>query len=172
MELIKIIFFYAYLLIGLTLNYIFYKNNKIEKMKQTVIKKNSYNYTLDNNKYTKKNFLTKSELTFYNKLKKLEPQYKVIPQINLSTIINKPNSNNRLDLFRNIDFGIFDHNLQTPLLLIELNDLTHNQPDRIRRDKNVKEICNKANIKLITFYTNYPNEENYVLNRIIKEIKK
>lgn len=43
---------------------------------------------------------------------------------------------------------------------------------KIKNKKDVKEICNSANIKLITFYTKYPNEKEYVLNRIISEIKK
>ena len=36
----------------------------------------------------------------------------------------------------------------------------------------VHEICKNANIPIITFYTNYPNEEQYVLNRIMNEINK
>lgn len=35
-----------------------------------------------------------------------------------------------------------------------------------------KKICNDAGIKLITFYTKYPNEKQYVLNRIKEELEK
>ena len=38
------------------------------------------------------------------------------------------------------------------------------------RDLKVKKICNDVNVKLISFYTKYPNEKNYVINRIEKEI--
>ncbi|HIS86762.1 MAG TPA: DUF2726 domain-containing protein [Candidatus Caccenecus avistercoris] len=54
------------------------------------------------------------------------------------------------------------------LLLIELNDASHNQIKRKDRDLKVKKILNDCNIPLLTFYTFYPNEKNYVLNRIIK----
>ncbi len=91
-----------------------------------------YNYFNDENKlktiYKKKKIMTKVEYDFYNKIKVLEPKYKVIPQINLAAIINKENNNRYYtDLFRNIDFAIFDVNLQEVLLLIELNDETHQQ---------------------------------------------
>ena len=56
------------------------------------------------------------------------------------------------------------------LLLIELNDESHNIAHRKKRDIKVHDICNKASIKLITFYTKYSNEKEYVKNRIIKEI--
>ncbi len=56
------------------------------------------------------------------------------------------------------------------LLLIELNDSSHNKNVRKDRDLKVKKICNDANIKLITFYTKYPNEKDYVINRIKQEI--
>lgn len=39
-----------------------------------------------------------------------------------------------------------------------------------KRDIKVKDICNKAGIKLITFYTKYSNEKEYVKNRIKEEL--
>lgn len=42
--------------------------------------------------------------------------------------------------------------------------------NRIKRDIKVKNICNSANIKLITFYTNYPNNKDYVIKRIKQEL--
>ena len=95
----------------------------------------------------------------------------MIPQINLSTIINKTsNTKYHTELYRNIDYGIFTNDFQL-LLLIELNDQTHNQSKRKYRDIKVREICKNANIPIMTFYTNYPNEESYVINRILKEIQ-
>ncbi len=124
------------------------------------------------NEYKKTNLMTQTELFFYNKIQELEQEYKIIPQLNLGTIIEKQNKGYRNELFKNIDFAIFSKDFKEILLLIELNDSTHNQSKRKKRDKNVKEICNKAQIKLITFYTKYPNEKEYVLNRIKEEIKK
>lgn len=122
-------------------------------------------------KYYKRKYMSDCELNFYNKIKELEnEEYKVIPQVNLATIITKENKSFQGELFRNIDFAIFDKNFQNLLLLIELNDSSHKKSSRIKRGIKVKKICDSANIKLITFYTNFANEKDYVINRIKKEI--
>ena len=124
--------------------------------------------------YNLKSLMTPSEYSFYLKLKKLENNYIIHPQLNLATIINKTSNGSRYasELFRNIDFAIFTKNYSELLLLIELNDSSHNQYERKKRDFKVKKICNSMNIQLMTFYTNYPNEENYVYNRVISAIEK
>lgn len=123
-----------------------------------------------NIEYSKRKLLSQSEISFYRKIKKIEAlgNFIVLPQINLASIITKVGKY-RNELFRNIDFGIFDSNFDV-LLLIELNDKTHKQYKRHKRDLKVQEICKNCNIKLITFYTSYPNEETYVINRILKEL--
>lgn len=122
---------------------------------------------IDKNCYHKKHFMTDSELNFYNKIKTLESEdYKIVPQINLATIIEKDGKSFNNELFRNIDFAIFNKDFQNILLLIELNDSSHKKTSRIKRDIKVKNICDSTNIKLITFYTNYPNNKDYVIKRI------
>ena len=125
-------------------------------------------------KYQSKQLMTQCEKYFYDILvENFSKDYLIMPQVNLATIINKnkdfPNQYQN-ELYRNIDFGIFDKVNMQPLLLIEINDKTHEQPDRIKRDLKVKEICNEANIKLITFYTKYDNKKQYVIDRIKKEL--
>lgn len=125
--------------------------------------------------YKLKEFLTKNELEFYNKLIKIEEvgDYKVIPQINLASIIKKESSNKfHFELYRNIDFAIFNKTLTNLIILIELNDSSHEQNKRKYRDIKVKEICDKAHIKLITFYTKYDNKEDYVIKKILENINK
>lgn len=122
--------------------------------------------------YEKKPLMTIYERKMYNIIKKLENEYTIIPQLNLAAIINKKNNNKYYsELFRNIDFAIFDKELENILLLIEINDKTHNEYKRKDRDLKIKKKCNDTGIKLMPFYTNYPNEEEYVINRILKEIK-
>lgn len=133
------------------------------------LKSNGNNYYKE---YVKKNYMTNNEIVFYRKLIELEKlyNYKIIPQVNLASIIIKnSNSRYRSELFRNIDFGIFDNNFNL-LLLIELNDSTHNIRRRIYRDNKVKDICQQASIKIITFYTKYDNNLDYVIDRILKII--
>ena len=99
-------------------------------------------------------------------------QKPILPQINLATIVKKNNKGYLTELFRNIDFAIFSKDFSELLLLIELNDKTHATNKRKKRDLKVKKICGDCNYKLITFYTTYSNEKDYVVNRIIKEIEK
>lgn len=122
--------------------------------------------------YEEKKFMTEYELDFYKKMLELNNEYNIIPQINLATIVQKRNKGFINELFKNIDFAIFDKEFKKVLLLIELNDNTHNKINRKDRDLKVKKICNDSNIKLITFYTKYPNEKEYIINRIKDEIKK
>lgn len=123
--------------------------------------------------YQAKKIMTSAEYSFYLKLKPLESTYKVIPQLNLASITNKiRNSHYYTDLFRNIDFAILSSDYSEVLLLIELNDATHNLKSREKRDLKVQKICNEIGIPLIKFYTKYANDQEYVLNRIIKTIEK
>lgn len=126
--------------------------------------------------YCKKRIMSNEEIKFYNLLNSiLENKYIIWPQINLAAVINKKNdynySNNyrkfQTELFRNIDFGIFDKETLDLLLLIELNDNTHNNLDRKKRDNKVKEICNKCGYNIISFWLNKPNKPEYVKNRVL-----
>lgn len=123
--------------------------------------------------YIPKKFLTNNEYNFLTKFIDLENELHVniVPQVNLASVIQKvSDSRFNTELFRNIDFGIFNADYSKLLLLIELNDESHNEYHRKKRDIKVHDICNKAGIKLITFYTKYSNEKEYVKSRIIKEL--
>jgi Protein of unknown function (DUF2726). len=137
-------------------------NKQIKKQENPIYTNYNYNYY-----YSKKRLLTPYELYFYKVFDKAFGQYfKIIPQINLAAIIKKEgNYKYENELFRNIDFGILDKDFNIKLL-IELNDSTHNEPRRQYRDIKIKDICQKAEIKLITFYTDKPNKEEYIINRV------
>lgn len=123
--------------------------------------------------YVPKSFLSNNEYNFLTKFISLENELHIhiVPQVNLASIIKKvSDSRFNTELFRNIDFGIFSADYSKLLLLIELNDESHEKYNRKKRDIKVHDICNKAGIKLITFYTKYSNEKEYVKNRILKEL--
>lgn len=123
-------------------------------------------------KYEKKPIMSDYEIMFYNRMKDLETEYNIVPQLVLSSVVDKKSKQKyRSELYRIIDFAIFSKDYSKLLLLIELNDNTHNQRKKKDRDLKVKKICNSAKIKLITFYTKYPNEKDYIINRIKKEIE-
>lgn len=121
--------------------------------------------------YSKKKYLTNTEKKFYQKLLIATNNFNVNVQmqINLACIIDKNDNSYRNELFRNIDFGIFDENYNI-ILLIELNDSTHFMYDRIERDCKVKEICDNAKIPLVTFWANDTNTVEYIRTRITNDI--
>lgn len=117
--------------------------------------------------YELKPIMSSYERKFYYILKDLENEYSIVPQLNLASVVKKINNNRYYsELFRNIDFAIFTKDYDELLLLIEINDKTHSKNNRRDRDLKVQKICNDVNVKLIKFYTSYPNEKEYVLNRI------
>ena len=120
---------------------------------------------VDNAIYHRKQFLTNREKEFYNKLKLIyKNKYIIQAQVPLRMIIDKDLKSEKEysnELHKYIDFGIFTKNHEL-LVLIELNDRTHLEEDRIIRDKKVKEICRQAQIPIIEFWTNSTD---------IKEIK-
>lgn len=125
------------------------------------------------NSYSIKSLMTEYEKYFYNIFVELEDELniKIHPQVNLATIIKKETNNRYInELFRNIDFAIFDSNYEKLILLIEINDRTHNSKKRRNRDRKVDDILKNAGVKLIKFYSSYPNKKDYVKERIRKEL--
>ena len=123
--------------------------------------------------YSKKTIMTAYEYSFYQKIRPLEEKQniRIIPQLNLASIIKKT-SNERYqnELYRNIDFAIFNNELTEVLLLIELNDKTHNTKKRKYRDSKVRNLLKSVGVELMTFYTTYDNDTDYVQARIIKAL--
>ena len=145
-------------------------NNKIE------IKFNISNIdeSIDTSRplYQIKPLMTKTEYKFYKKLSILENTYIILPQLCLISIIKKNYNNKHInELFRIIDFAVFSKDYKELLLLIELNDKTHNSFKRKERDNKVNSLCKIVNVKLITFYTKYSNTQAHVVSRILREIK-
>lgn len=119
--------------------------------------------------YRKKKLLTKCETEWYKAIQSILPQeYFVQPQINLASIIEKnSNSPYASELFRNIDFGIFDKKSNI-LILIEINDKTHFDKKRMERDYKVSQICKQAQIPLITFWVENGINPDYIWQEIKK----
>lgn len=120
--------------------------------------------------------ISDSEKYFLDILKKnFSNDYEIRPQVPLSSIIEKEKNFDReyqSELNRIVDIGIFDKTTTAPLLLIEINDKTHLQRNRRDRDSKVKNICDIAGIELITFWTNYENKEDYIVNRVREKLSK
>lgn len=138
-----------------------------------IIEKTTDKKKIKENLYYQKNLMTKYEKYFYSCFAELEEELgiRIQPQVSLNSIVEKRyNYRQRLELFRDIDFGIFEKDYSKLLLLVEINDKTHNLKNRIKRDQKVKEIVNCAHIRLITFYSDWPNEKSYLKKRITEEV--
>lgn len=125
--------------------------------------------------YHKKEFLTDCEKKFMERLKSIfDNKYIIQPQVPLRMIISKDDDElgkYANELHKYIDFGIFDNNYNL-LALVELNDKSHKTKARYERDLKVQDICNKANIPLITFWTHGNQTDENIRYFIEKEIKR
>lgn len=117
--------------------------------------------------------MTKIEKQFYVAIRKILPDIYILqPQVNLASVIRKTTEERyQNELFRNIDFAIFDLDYK-PLVLIEINDNTHiTEKSRQARDYKVKDICNAAGIPLIIFWTTYGVNEDYISKKLKETLK-
>ena len=122
--------------------------------------------------YEKKPLITANERAYQQAIWRNVPAgYRVIPQICLASIIQK-NYNNKFvnELFRIVDFGIFDESYK-PIVLIEINDSSHYEPQRVARDYKVKDLLEKANIPLITLWTGFGINDEYIKKRLNEHCK-
>lgn len=121
----------------------------------------------------KSSLITPTERSYLTAIKHALPQgYFVQPQINLASIITKAGDFRfQNELYRNIDACIFDMSYK-PIVLIEINDLSHKGRTRRERDEKVKNICEDAGIQLITFWTSYGINQDYISKRINEAIRK
>lgn len=126
---------------------------------------NEYLYSL------KSSLITPKEKEYLTAIKRSLPAgYFVQPQINLASIINKNDDQSfHNELFRNVDACIFDMTYR-PIVLIEINDMSHNYNRRKSRDLKVKNICEEAGIKVITFWTKYGVNQEYISKTVNEAI--
>ena len=111
-----------------------------------------YNYRY-NRKYA---IMTEREQEFYKKLKLIcGDSILIFPQIHLSNLFfHNIKGQNFKAAFKfinklSVDFVLVDSRNFKTLMAIELDDLTHNEQERIRRDLIVNDIFKKANFPLL-----------------------
>lgn len=131
---------------------------------------------IDGHTYSSKRYESVCEKDFYKRiLRVLSRDYHLIAQVCLASIIDKVKSDgsdadHRGELFRIIDFGIFDDNYDIKLL-IEINDKTHDLPKTQLRDRKVQTILDKAGIKLIKFNPKDRYKQDYLIEQLGEFVK-
>jgi very-short-patch-repair endonuclease len=107
--------------------------------------------------YKKKDFfLSRAEHECYDALvTAVGKDFYIFAQVHLPTIVdNKVVGQNWKGAFRHIneksvDFVLCDKAYIAPKLVIELDDSTHERPDRIERDREVERILEEAGLPLL-----------------------
>jgi len=125
--------------------------------------------------YHKTYLLTKYEYAFYHKLRPIADRYnlQILAKVRLADLVEVDGGLDRNTRFRyfgkisskHIDFVIADD--MRVMLLIELDDNSHNSEERIERDKFVEKVLEVSGYKLIRTWgeTNEIAEE---LRRIMR----
>ena len=112
---------------------------------------------------------------FYFVRKNLNENFIITPQVNLQTIIETDTKTRNNELYRNLDFVIFDKENYIPLIAIEINGTQHYYNKYWRkRDKSVKAILKEAELEILIL-RNYEIEKLnkkfiYRLNNKLKNI--
>ena len=116
--------------------------------------------------------LTRTEREFMAAINKAIPENCILlVQQNLGAIVERTdNSRFRNELFRIIDFLIVDQNYK-PLIAVEINDSTHEDYKRKSRDIKVYHILEEAGIPLVTFWTKYGVNQDYITKKISETYK-
>jgi hypothetical protein len=99
-------------------------------------------------KYQKKNIQTSTEKIFFQLLKQYLPTYYIGVQVAMSAIIES-NIDERKNYNRSyLDYVICDEQATKPLLIIELDDATHNTEKRKEQDQMKNAVIQDAKIPL------------------------
>lgn len=117
-----------------------------------VFKNNIYSYS------AKSSLMSKTESDFFVKLERaVSERYYVFPQVHLSAILDhRVKGQEWKYAFRHINGKSVDYVLCSratlkPTYAIELDDYTHDKPDRRERDSEVERIFEAANLPLVRF---------------------
>lgn len=120
----------------------------------------------------KNSLLSPIEKKYYECIKTVLPEdYVIYPQINLASIIKRTDAHTfQNELFRNMDFGVFDKNYK-PVFLIEIQDKSHLNSERHKRDEKIRLICEEAGVAIVEFWETQNIDQEKVKTKIIEALE-
>ncbi|PKN02688.1 hypothetical protein CVU76_01460 [Candidatus Dojkabacteria bacterium HGW-Dojkabacteria-1] len=144
----------------------------------SLIKKKNRYKTKKIYQYTRKKYLlTKAESDLFKTLNQLlDNRYYIFPQIHLDSILdNKVIGQDWKGALshiqrKSIDYVICDKVYLSPLLAIELDDISHSRNDRRDRDNLVERIFQEANMPLLRIQSTDVNNIGKIRNDIYQII--
>lgn len=125
--------------------------------------KRKYRYDLKRY-YLKDSLTTTVEKWMYNIIKDTLPkEYIIAPKVGIKDFVGIKSGKDYLSYFRHIsqkhiDFLICREDNLIPVMGIEIDDKSHKQKDRIKRDKEVDQIYNAIGLKVIHIPTRISEE--------------
>lgn len=124
--------------------------------------------------YKKNDFIfSKNEYACYKNLKIIADKYnlEIFSKIRFADLVavDKNQTSETQKYFnkiksKHIDFVLLDNKYMQPKLLIELDDNSHDKPDRMERDNFVDSICKKCSLPIL-------HTRNYALENLENDIK-
>jgi len=115
--------------------------------------------TDENYPYTLRRFLSQHEYKFYEALKPLADNYgyTIMSKVRIADIVEVQKGFNRSQYYsyfakiqsKHVDFLLCDKQSVTPLLVVEIDDKSHNRAGRVKRDHFVDNLFKTVNLPII-----------------------
>jgi hypothetical protein len=119
-------------------------------------------------------FLSPAEVSFYRVLKTMSGDSLIVcPKVSLNDIfyVSHPEKNyayrNRIDR-KHVDFLLLKAATLEPILAVELDDSSHKQPERVKRDELVDRVFSAAGLPLVRI----PVRRSYDTRELAETFKK
>ncbi len=113
--------------------------------------------------------ITKSELRFYKSLQKaVQDDFEIFAMVRIADLLRVDGDSSQKRkwlnkiLAKHIDFVLCDPGSLEPLICIELDDVSHDRPDRVERDIFVNQAFASANLPLLRI----PTQPTYLAREI------
>ncbi len=123
--------------------------------------------------------LTNTELAFYRSLQEaVDGQWMIATMVRMADLIRVRKDTPKSQTWRNrihakhIDFLLCDHGTMQAKLAVELDDASHQRPDRARRDKFVNAALQSAGIPLLRIDVQKDYDTDDLRQRIAEQIDK
>ena len=120
--------------------------------------------------------VTKSELKFYKSLSKaVQDDFQIFAMVRIADLLRVEKNNkhrrkwlNKI-LAKHIDFVLCDPGSLKPLVCIELDDISHQRPERVERDKFVNRAFKSAQLPLLRISTQ-PEYRSREIRQLIESV--
>lgn len=127
--------------------------------------------------YRKGQIMTEAELKFYKVLcSMLWREYDIFPQMRLASVVNIPESTAFFWKHfkpigaKSVDFVLCDKTSGETILVIELDDKTHLEAKRQKRDKFVDSVCNAAGVPILHYKPQFFYNRDQLLKAINEKL--